>query len=457
MRSRALLSLFTGYLASHTLAGDQVAKLIAPPDVEARRFGSWVTMDQGIALVSDCFNGMLGEEVGAAFLYDMTGPGPYLPLATLVPHDPQMNDHFGNNAAVVGNRALIGAIGHDHNHENEGAAYFFDISDPSSPVLLHEFLAPGAQPSDRFGTSVAIHNEYVLIGAMGDSTWGEDAGAVHVFHTADPTNPASRTKFTSSDVAPDDRFGTEIDTFGNLAAVGVPFADDSVNACGRVYLFDITDPLNPVELARIAPPQDLCGFFGFSIALDAQTLVVGAPTAGSEGLSLIYDIADPAQPVLASQIAPIDDQFWQLFGWNLDAEMSRALIGDSQRLAMLADLSDPYDPVLSLILPDDRSTSSSFGNVLDLDGERAIVGAWGDPGASGPGAAYVFDSLDQPSPCNFADFAQPYHTLDFDDVIAFLIAFANADIAADLSFSSPHVFDFDDVSAFLTHFASGCP
>ncbi len=59
-------------------------------------------------------------------------------------------------------------------------------------------------------------------------------------------------------------------------------------------------------------------------------------------------------------------------------------------------------------------------------------------------------------PCNVADLAEPFGTLDFSDVVAYLGAFAAMDPAADLS---PPIgaFDFTDVVAFLTAFAAGCP
>ncbi len=58
--------------------------------------------------------------------------------------------------------------------------------------------------------------------------------------------------------------------------------------------------------------------------------------------------------------------------------------------------------------------------------------------------------------CNAADLAEPFGTLDFSDVIAFLTAFGSMDPAADLA--APFgTFDFSDVIAFLGAFGAGCP
>ncbi len=61
-----------------------------------------------------------------------------------------------------------------------------------------------------------------------------------------------------------------------------------------------------------------------------------------------------------------------------------------------------------------------------------------------------------PGGCNGADLAEPFGTLNFDDVIAFLTAFSGNDSAADLA--APFgTLNFDDVIAFLTLFSGGCP
>jgi len=55
-----------------------------------------------------------------------------------------------------------------------------------------------------------------------------------------------------------------------------------------------------------------------------------------------------------------------------------------------------------------------------------------------------------------ADLSEPFGVLDFDDVLAFLVAFGSGDSAADLA-EPTGVLDFDDVLAFLISFGSGCP
>ena len=61
-----------------------------------------------------------------------------------------------------------------------------------------------------------------------------------------------------------------------------------------------------------------------------------------------------------------------------------------------------------------------------------------------------------PQPCNDADLALPYETLDIADVVAFLQLFGASDDAADIA-APTGTWDIADVVAFLQVFGAGCP
>ncbi|MEZ6241606.1 MAG: GC-type dockerin domain-anchored protein [Phycisphaerales bacterium] len=58
--------------------------------------------------------------------------------------------------------------------------------------------------------------------------------------------------------------------------------------------------------------------------------------------------------------------------------------------------------------------------------------------------------------CSSADLAEPFGSIDFSDVVAFLTAFAEGDPAADLAPPFGQL-DFSDVVAYLVAFSAGCP
>ena len=59
------------------------------------------------------------------------------------------------------------------------------------------------------------------------------------------------------------------------------------------------------------------------------------------------------------------------------------------------------------------------------------------------------------TPCNPADLAPDFGSLDFADINAFVSAFLAGDAAADLNDDTS--FDFLDINAFVAAFLTGCP
>jgi len=102
------------------------------------------------------------------------------------------------------------------------------------------------------------------------------------------------------------------------------------------------------------------------------------------------------------------------------------------------------------------------GGTLSVGGPFELVGTIGQPDAGSPLAGGGFDVTGGfwagvgVGGCNAADLAPPFGTLDFTDVISFLIGFGAQEPGADLA--PPFgVFDFTDVIAFLSAFGAGCP
>ncbi|MCL4220042.1 MAG: hypothetical protein KJZ65_01600 [Phycisphaerales bacterium] len=106
-------------------------------------------------------------------------------------------------------------------------------------------------------------------------------------------------------------------------------------------------------------------------------------------------------------------------------------------------------------LPADRFDLDADGDVeealpLDLDGGSRV---YDDmlPGAVDMGCYEVREV----GPCNLADWATPYWTLDFFDVLLFLQGFSQGVEQADLN--GDGVLNFFDVLLFLQEFSAGCP
>ena len=133
---------------------------------------------------------------------------------------------------------------------------------------------------------------------------------------------------------------------------------------------------------------------------------------------------------------------------------AEAVAGGGEDAGDSGQVGGPFD--LSWHTTDGGGITFATGGVFELGG---TLGQF-DAHAPSVGGAFRmsggFWAASALGPCNPADLAEPFGTLDFSDIIAFLTAFGAMDPAADIAVPFG-VFDFSDVVAFLTAFGTGCP
>ena len=91
--------------------------------------------------------------------------------------DVAANDRFGWSVAVSSNRIVVGVPYEDTTASDAGSAYIFDIDGNE----LAKIQASDAGSGDRFGTAVAVSNSRIVVGAPYEDTAASNAGAVYVF------------------------------------------------------------------------------------------------------------------------------------------------------------------------------------------------------------------------------------------------------------------------------------
>ena len=160
-------------------------------------------------------------------------------------------------------------------------------------VASVEITAPDGAPGDAFGRSVAVSGDTLIVGAYGNDARGEDAGAAYVFvrDTAGRWNPQQ--KWLPAELLPGDHFGWSVAVDGDLAVVGAPgdwragggAGLDALNR-GAAYVFQRAGGVWQ-QVTRIQPEYLVSGDqFGFAVAVSGERLMVSAPyrVAGSSGL-----------------------------------------------------------------------------------------------------------------------------------------------------------------------------
>lgn len=144
---------------------------LGPDDLaDADKFGHSVSVSDGMAAVGAPGAG----DTGAAYLYDVSGDTPT--LAESFPAEPAGEDQFGHSVAVSDGTLVVGALGTD---AGKGVTYAFDLGDSSSEPedLSPDELADG----DRFGHSVAVSGETLIVGAPRTDGAERVAGAAYVY------------------------------------------------------------------------------------------------------------------------------------------------------------------------------------------------------------------------------------------------------------------------------------
>mmetsp|Transcript_8800 Transcript_8800/g.18619 ORF Transcript_8800/g.18619 Transcript_8800/m.18619 type:complete len:493 (+) Transcript_8800:467-1945(+) len=104
----------------------------------------------------------------------------------LVPTDGAAEDWFGLSVAFDGDTVVVGAPGPFPDSEIPGYVHVYTRGDTSSGsstwTLQAKLVANDGATDDRFGTSVAIHGDTIVVGAaLDDTDNGEDSGSAYVF------------------------------------------------------------------------------------------------------------------------------------------------------------------------------------------------------------------------------------------------------------------------------------
>ncbi len=259
--------------------GKQLFKLIADDSATNDRFGVSVGISNGVAIVGAPFwdvDEALGDATGSAYLFNADpGPGFGDLLFKLTATGVDPNDRFGSSVAISGGIAIVGAPLHDlPGKENAGAAYLFNVTFGNQ--IGGTLTASDSATADTFGGSVAITDDWALVGSLNDDHGSNiNAGSAYLFDVA---TGSQESKLTASDAEASDFFGGSLAINGNTAILGLSSDVTAGIASGSAYLFDLDDPpANLNEFLKFTASDAAAGDgFGGSVAISGDTAIVGA-------------------------------------------------------------------------------------------------------------------------------------------------------------------------------------
>ncbi|MEE8156263.1 MAG: FG-GAP repeat protein [Phycisphaerales bacterium] len=357
--------------------GDQLAKLLPDDGTAEDLFGHSVAISDATAIIGTPYDDDNGIDSGSAYLFDIaTGRQ----IAKLLADDGATHHDFGVSVAISGAIAIVGADRDDDNGNASGSAYLFDTA---SGQQIAKLLPNDGAMNDRFGISVAISGSTAIVGALLNDDNGTNSGSAYLFDISDPKNPVQIAKLLPNDGAANDQFGTSVAISGATALVGAYFDDDNGESSGSAYLFDTTTGL---QLSKLLP-DDGAEFdqFGASVAISGATAIVGVPfdddNGSGTGSAYLFDTTTGRQ---IAKLLPDDGAAFANFGnFGISVAISgaTAIVGayhtdDNGTWSGSAYLFDTAaGQQIAKLLPNDGAEFDTFGISVAINGATVIVGA----------------------------------------------------------------------------------
>jgi hypothetical protein len=358
------------------------------------------------------------QNSGAAYVFVRSGTG-WVQQAYLKASNAGANDTFGRVVALSGDTVVVGAPGEgssatgaggdgaDNAAPGSGAAYVF-VRDGDTWTEQAYLKASNTGANDGFGSVLNVSGDTIVIGAPREASDGTGvesdgstdtspgSGAAYVF-VRDDGKWAQQALLKASTNQAQDAFGFAVAIDEDTIVVGaigedsdatdVDGAQDS-NALansGAAYVFARDDGAWTQQAFLKAPTPGAGSAFGYSVSVSGRTIVVGAPgeisTAEEAGSEEEAAAADPEAPPPAMAPTPtIQAGAAHVFvlgrkGWSVQTDLRAA----------------------------DGLAGDAFGASVKVLGDTLLVGAWGeDTNAAGidgtvtsrdllnSGAAYLF-------------------------------------------------------------------
>ncbi len=216
----------------------------------------------------------------------------------------------------------------------------------------------------------------------------------------------SETKLLAGDGVEGDCFGWSVSLDGNRLAIGAMWADVGGNKNqGAVYLFNFKDNEWKQSTKIIAIDGAADDYFGRSVSLNNNRLIVGAHFAdinnnNDQGAVYIFDFSGSSW-IQSQKLTANDGNAGDLFGTSVVSNHNHIAIGSimadsknmNQGAVYIFDFNGSNWEQSQKLTANDGMTDDRFGTSIDINNKHLVVGAYRDDmdNAIDQGSAYVFE------------------------------------------------------------------
>ncbi|MBK9264828.1 MAG: FG-GAP repeat protein [Polyangiaceae bacterium] len=404
-----------GFIALSALAGcgeeptpvpaARELKIVANDGAAQDSFGASVAISGDTAVVGAVFDDDLGMDSGSAYVFVRADDGSWSQQAKLVAPDGQEGDWFGIAVAISDDTVIVGAANAVENGVATGAAHVFLRNGED---WQHEAkLVPSAGAADdQFGFAVALAGDVALVGTPADDDVAMDAGAAYAFKRAGGSW-TEQAKLVPMPGGAAGYFGAAVALSNSTALVGA-WDDGSGKGNGIAFVF-ATDGMSWTPQATLSATDGANGdTFGYSVALSGDTALVGAigsDAAGADSGAAYVFIRNGSEWSQDVKLLPSDGTAGDAFGSSVSIWDDLATIGaywdddrgDFSGSAYAYAQKNGVWVEQAKHAPPDGIAGHKFGCAAALDGDLAVVGAYGDDDkGTESGSVYVFSVVESP-------------------------------------------------------------
>lgn len=358
------------------------------------RFGEIIALNNGLLYVGvPNFN----NEEGRVMIYKKID-GQWTWMNELMNDEPIYQlQRFGSSIAIDNGLVAVGAPGQLSAQEKTGAVLIFeDVENQSYPTK--KVTAPLSETASRFGVSVAWNDGYLFVGDTKSKYNGLNTGAVFVY---DRENYEMASKLVINENV--FNFGSTLAATNDAVAIS-SWGQNQNMSFGGVSIFECNN-LNwsqPTFAKRLLPSNSSdYGIYGFSLHLEDDKLVVGSRGGKVDIYQKALDGWANAE-IISKLSEEQSTDLQRLFGYSLSYDQGTLLVGAfnwniAQQYSGAAlvyektgDSWTSWDERQILAPTSSNASGDDFGFSVDVHNEYAVVGApYDDSKAESSGAVYV--------------------------------------------------------------------
>lgn len=373
--------------------GAPIATMSSPNAQTNGYFGWSVTIAGNYVGVGTPWESASGDGVGGhAYLFDAT-TGEF--LASFTSPNVQVAGEFGRSVALQGGTLVVGAMGETSGgFSGAGNAYLFHTAQYR---VTSTVTSPNLQYDGGFGWSVAVSGHTVVVGAPFETPSGDPFGAGHAYIIDLTTGVV--TSLTSPNPVYEGEFGYSVAVSGNTVVVGAPGTGAS-SIGGNAYVFNANT--GGLISTLTSPHAIVGGAFGYSVAISGTTIAVGAAAETASGLTAaghayVFNASGSAISTLTSP----NPQTGGFFGCSVGISGNTVVVGADMESALNQSAAgNAYvfraatGHLLFTLTSPNAQKAGKFGYSVAISGKTIVVGAPYEAalGLSQAGHAYVFSA-----------------------------------------------------------------